>query len=129
MIVLKRDYPAFLKPYSKQIKGISVGSCVCKVYDSHDIGKTDHAHAHLKPRLESERKEGPWAGWLCVRSLTALNNKPLMLHELAHLLTNEGHNDKWRRKLLKIGGTLKATGGRYPMFSYKKRNTRPAWLG
>ncbi len=37
-----------------------------------------------------------------------LQDRLLMLHELAHILTGHGHTDVWRAKLLAIGGTLDA---------------------
>jgi hypothetical protein len=86
------------------VRNISVGRCV-----SHDEwGDTDDgthcyrevAHAHVagcdKP------------GWICVRNPNDVLSKgsrhvtPLILHELAHLISQSGHTDKWRRAMAEL---------------------------
>jgi hypothetical protein len=63
------------------------------------------AHAH-------NYKDGPYFGWICVRSPKRLLMKDgrlsrLMLHEIAHILTpDHGHDDVWRKKVREIGGAL-----------------------
>jgi len=104
----------------KVIKGISVGRCICPLYDPKDIGKTDFAHAHSP-------EEG-YRGWICVESRAVLRNKAIMLHELAHIIANAGHNDKWRRCVIRLGGTLGSVSfGKFIVPSYRKGADRKQW--
>lgn len=82
-----------------QVKGIFVGGCVDRG-DGSSFRKIAHAHTQEKNH-----------GWICVRSpkrLYMADGKPsqVMLHELAHILTNQGHTDKWRLKMKEIGGSI-----------------------
>jgi hypothetical protein len=77
-----------------EVKGVFVGGCVARGDGSRFRAK---AHAHSR---------GEHAGWICFLSAKRLECRELILHELAHILTGEGHTDKWRRELLRLGGTL-----------------------
>src|SRR5687767_10976657 len=90
-----------------EVVGVFVGGCILRGDGSSFRAK---AHAHCK----GERK-----GWLCFRKRQRLEERALVLHELAHLLTEEGHTDRWRAKLLEIGGTLDPVPGL--LKSYIKR--------
>ena len=112
MILYKYKWPKYLLQF-KVIKGISYG--VCKE-DKRKL--VVPAHAHSNP-------ESPVHGWICFRSKTLSRNSLLMLHEIAHLLVKfkHGHNDVWRRVLLRIGGTLDpfpTTKGRETVPYHKK---------
>lgn len=78
--------------------GVYVGGCVAKGDGSRFRRK---AHAHT---------EGPHRGWICILSAKRLADTMLMLHELAHIVSGEGHEDGFRTVLLQLGGTLDATG-------------------
>ena len=81
-----------------EVKGVCVGGCAA-------TGKrlgSRHAHAHT---------EGPHRGWICFRSPQTYAEKSTRLHELAHVVTREGHTKRWREFLLQIGGTLDAVAG------------------
>src|SRR6267142_943204 len=82
------------EPYAKfpEVKGVFVGGCV-----EHGDGSSFRriAHAHTS---------GPDKGMVCVRSpkrLWHMDGAPkpslTMVHELAHIVTNQGHTDKWRK--------------------------------
>ncbi len=65
------------------------------------------AHAHSDEKV------------ICYLSTKWLECKELALHELAHIMTSKEHSDKWRAKLLEIGGTLDEVPG--ILRSYHKR--------
>jgi hypothetical protein len=79
-----------------ELRGVFVGGCVAR-----GIGSKFHAKAHAHHR-------GAFRGWICFRSSLWLNVREIWLHELAHVVTREGHTDRWRAFLLQIGGTLDA---------------------
>ena len=81
------------------VKGVFVWGCVERGDGSRFRAK---AHAHTS---------GNYWGWVCVLSAKRLSERMLMLHEAAHIMTCAGHTDKWRAKLLEIGGTLDAVPG------------------
>lgn len=80
-----------------KLKGIFTGGCV-----SRGVGSSFRAKAHA-------HWGGEWAGWICVRKPERLSDRELMLHELAHILTEKGHVAEWRERLVALGGTLDAT--------------------
>lgn len=91
----RRLWPEWLRhPY---VEGIFVGGCVERGVGSSFRAK---AHAHVK---------GSFAGWICFRKRERLEDRMLCLHELAHVITREGHTKNWRACVLRIGGTLDAT--------------------
>jgi len=84
-----------------EVKGVFVQGCVDRGEGSSFRRK---AHAH------TSKCKNP--GWICVRSLKRIRNEStgklsnLMLHELAHILTDSGHTLKWGKKLKKLGGRI-----------------------
>lgn len=90
-----------------EVRGVFVGGCVERGDGSRFRAK---AHAHT---------DGEHAGWICYLSAKRLPIREIALHELAHILSGEGHTDKWRETLLAIGGTLDAVPG--ILKSYHKR--------
>lgn len=99
-------FPAFAA--YPEFKGLFVGGCV-----ERGVGSSFRARAHAHSRA------GHHQGWICVRSrhrIYTASGGPsqLMLHELAHLLTGQGHTDKWR-------AAARALGYRLPAH-YKKRS-------
>lgn len=82
-----------------EVKGIFVGGCIKRGEGSRFRAK---AHTHT---LKGDEHQG----WICVLSAKRLASRWIMLHEAAHAITGLGHVDKWRAKLLEIGGTLDAT--------------------
>ncbi len=58
-------------------------------------------------------------GDICFLSAKWLWCSDMLIHELAHAITGQGHNDKWRAMITKLGGTFKAIEG--ILRSYEKR--------
>ncbi len=90
-----------------EVKGIFVGGCIDRGEGSSFRAK---AHSHTT---------GTNKGWICVRAHRRINDRMLMLHEAAHIITGLGHVDKWRMKLIEIGGTLDETES---LKSYQKKS-------
>lgn len=106
MAILTDDQrPAVLRRF--EVKGVFVGGCVCRGEGSRFRAK---AHAHTT---------GDYKDWICVLSAKRLTADLLLIHELAHILTECGHTDKWRAKVLELGGTLDPVPGL--LRSYQKR--------
>lgn len=94
-----------------EVIGVFVGGCVDRGDGSSFRAK---AHAHDKD---------PHKGWICHRGTKWLKCRELLLHEVAHVLTGAGHNDKWRKKVIDIGGTLNPVLG--VMKDYNKKTYVP----
>lgn len=105
----RRQWPQLLR--HPKVQGVFVGGCVDR-----GIGyRFRHmAHAHIV---------GPYLGWICFRSGRHVDRRELLLHELAHVVTQEGHTRTWREYLLAIGGTLKAVPGLLRAY----QATPPVW--
>lgn len=91
----KKDWPEWLK--HPAVRGVYVGGC--PVYSDFETKPRVMAHAH-RPSKELE------PGIICFRNKQILNAKYIGLHELAHIISDDGHTDKWRRCLINLGGTL-----------------------
>lgn len=85
-----------------------IGGCYLRGIGSKFRAK---AHSHNKERI------------VCFRGTKWISFTPLLLHEVAHILTSEGHTDKWRIKVLELGGTIKEVPG--VMKSYEKKKRTP----
>jgi len=105
-------WPGVLRQYRSDVAGVFAGGCVARGVGSRFRHK---AHAHTK---------GLYRGWLCVLAARRLDAPELVLHELAHLLTGAGHDDRWRAKVLELGGTIDEVPGL--LRSYRKRERVPA---
>lgn len=102
MELSRHHWPEPLQGY-QELKGVFVGGCYKRGEGSRFRAK---AHTHYKE------------GRICILSPARLAEKMLLLHELAHVLAPGGHDDKWRAKLLEIGGTLDEVPGL--LRSYRK---------
>lgn len=89
------EWPALLLKHCDHIAGVYVGGCVAG-----PRGFRAKAHAHNR---------GDYKGWLCVLAKRRLSDDALVLHELAHIRSGQGHTDEWRRWVIALGGTLNAT--------------------
>lgn len=76
-------------------KGVYVGGCVKT--EPGPLGGGVIAHAHVA---------GDHKGWVCFQLPELLADLALCAHELAHLLTEEGHTDRWRQAMQKLGYPL-----------------------
>lgn len=97
LILPRSAWPADLQ--HPEVKGIAIGGCRVS---GKRLGGRLHAHAHIR---------GESRGWICFRSPATFEEKTTRLHELAHVVTREGHTKRWREFLLQIGGTLDAVAG------------------
>lgn len=79
-----------------EMVGVFVGGCV-----ERGVGSSFRARAHA-------HTNGKHQGWICIRGWRRLYQRGLMLHELAHILTRQGHTDKWRACLRELGGRVDA---------------------
>ena len=79
-----------------EVKGVFVQGCVDRG-DGSSFRRLAHAHT---------TKTDKNYGWICIRSPKRLTQKGLLIHELAHILTGDGHTDKWRAKVRELGGSL-----------------------
>lgn len=82
-----------------ELRGVFVGGCVERGAGSRFRAK---AHAHTS---------GAHRGWICFLSTKWLDQRMLWLHELAHVVTRDGHTRRWREFLVRIGGTLDEVPG------------------
>jgi len=85
--------------HAEPLAGVYVGGCVERGAGS---SFRKMAHAHIA---------GKWKGWICVRSAKRLYTSngeasTLMRHELAHILTGQGHTDAWRKCVRLLGGKV-----------------------
>jgi hypothetical protein len=92
----KSEWPQELN--RPEVKGVFCGGCVERGIGSRFRAK---AHAHTS---------GDYKGWICFLSEKRLTEHYLCLHEVAHLISGQGHTDAWRKVLLEIGGTLDPVG-------------------
>jgi len=92
---LEKEYP--------ELKGIFIGGCIKRGEGSSFRAK---AHAHC---FDNDK----YKGWICVRSLKRVykpeTKEPsnLIMHELAHIITKHGHDDKWRKQMIEFNQPLK----------------------
>lgn len=95
------------------LKGVFLGGCVDRG-DGSSFRRKAHAHARTQTNQ----------GWICVRSrhrlMSTNGRKPslLMYHELAHLISKQGHTDKWRQAMRELCGRV------WPSWVAKPRKRR-----
>ncbi len=100
----------YTKIFKIPVKGVHIGPlCI----DGTTFGKTEalrggqpagaHAHTEEKDRFR---------GWICAISPVELQH--LLTHEIAHLATNAGHDDRWRRAVRCMGGRVEAAYQKRP---------------
>jgi hypothetical protein len=111
-ILAPNDYPPELRGHLA-LRGVFYGGCV-----SRGDGSRFRAKAH------SHGPKDKYSGWICFLSGKRLKDRLLVLHELAHIITGEGHTDKWRAVLVSIGGTWDEVPGL--LKSYERRTKRHA---
>ncbi len=101
-----KDVPAVLLPHMKvrgkkrRLRGVFVKGCVVRG-DGSSFRHQAHSHTGASD---------PYRGWICIRAEKRLAQEQLLIHELAHVLTWQGHTARWREKVLELGGSLAANG-------------------
>jgi hypothetical protein len=79
------------------VKGVFVGGCIATgvgLISSRKGLRCEEAHAHV---------EGLHQGWVCFQIPADLDSKELRMHELAHIMSGEGHTKAWRAKMTELG--------------------------
>jgi hypothetical protein len=105
------DWPADLR--HPEVRGLFLGGCVARGFGVRHLGGgSKGAHAHTS---------GPNRGWICFGSTRLLDSREARLHELAHVVTREGHTARWREYLLQIGGTIDEVPGILRSYYPRKR--------
>lgn len=105
--------PDLLRPEAACVAGVFVGGCVARGDGS---GFRRQAHAH--------HPDGRFAGWICIRSPRRIGERSLILHELAHVVSGEGHSDAFRRALVALGGTLEPQWENGTIVAYDAKRPR-----
>lgn len=94
-VVQAENMPEVLREHP-ELKGVFIGGCVDR-----GVGSSFRAQAHA-------HTSGKNKGWICIRGWRRLYQRQLLLHELAHILTGQGHTDVWRTRLRQLGGRVPA---------------------
>lgn len=91
----RNKLPSFLTTHP-EFQGVFYGECI-----GHEIPSQETVgHAHTNP-------DDPNYGWICISRKTLTKDKQLLRHELAHILAPAGgHDDAWRKMVIKLGGHL-----------------------
>ena len=83
--------------FKQEVRGYCIGCCITGERLPPDI----EAHAHISG------SEPKWAvGYICARSMKDLRGA--LYHELAHLIADAGHDDKWRKEMNRLGARIPA---------------------
>lgn len=82
------------------VAGVFVGGCVATGPGRlrHPRHPVVNAHAHTS--------SGPHKGWICFRAPRLWNDPEhdwLRWHEYAHIVTGEGHTERWRQAMRQLG--------------------------
>lgn len=94
-ILPREQWPECFKK-SFAVKGVFVGGCVHRG-DGSSFRHMAHAHNDKGDRYE---------GWICYRSPKRLGEEQLAIHELAHLVSGQGHTPLFWQTIIKLGGSL-----------------------
>jgi hypothetical protein len=90
--------------FKTPFRGVHIGpTCI----DGTPYGPNDDAHAHIS-RAGLKRD----LGMICAKSVSSL--RELLVHEIAHLAADTGHDDRWRRSVRRLGGRVPAAYKRKP---------------
>jgi hypothetical protein len=105
VIIEKRsNFPKCVRRF-KKLKGICIGCCIDKESVDGDYPGAI-AHSHNDPL-------GFRFGWICLSKKWILENDGILLHEIAHLLVNDGrkgvrlHGKEFKKVCKEIGATIK----------------------
>src|SRR3954462_2657146 len=92
--------PHWNLPFDPEFVGIYIGGCVSAAPMSYFYGHTHCRRKGLEPY-----------GWICIRDHSNVVTdagmpSQTLLHEYAHLLTDEAHTVAWANVLILLGGTV-----------------------
>ena len=85
--------------FKKPVRGVCIGCCV----DGSKIPADIAAHAHTA---------GAYVGFICAPTRKDLVEH--LIHEMAHLASDSGHDDSWRKSVRKLGGRVPAAYRKKP---------------
>ena len=96
--------------FKQPVRGIHIGrTCV----DGTPFRPDEAAHAHANPAPGAKHDSAKWTlGYICARSKRDLSD--FLLHEIAHLAADAGHDDRWRKSLRRLGGRVPAAYRKKP---------------
>jgi hypothetical protein len=81
-----------------QATGIFLGGCIDRGKGNiSSKARCDLAHAHIR---------GDLRGWICFQLPEYFHDPSynwLRMHELAHIISGQGHTEKWRRVMQELG--------------------------
>ena len=98
------DLPDYLmtdEVFKAGFRGIFVGGCIERKEGSSFRAM---AHAHWVRNKKGELM--PYGGWICIRSAKRAKQKNLLIHEVAHIITGEGHSRKFYECVRRLGGSI-----------------------
>ncbi len=81
-------------------RGVFVGGCIERKEGSSFRAK---AHAHF---VKYKGKYQKYGGWICIRSMKRAYDQNLLKHELAHIITGQGHTKKFYQCVRRLGGRI-----------------------
>lgn len=103
----------------KELKGLCVGGCIVtgKWSKGRRIKKADGSYLKNKkgivvrefPAVAHAHTQGQFKGYICFSDIENFLNEKTGKHELAHIITSEGHTKKWAEKYVELISTNKKT--------------------
>jgi hypothetical protein len=91
--------------FKSGFRGIFYGGCVDHSIHGMKEGTSFRAQAHAH-YVKWKGKFSKYGGWICVRGAKRLKQRSLLIHELAHIVTNEGHTKKFYECVRRLGGRI-----------------------
>lgn len=105
------NIPEFMKEH-KELVGICVGCCILtkkwskgdRIKDENNVFIKDASGKYIRgPEAAAHaHTHGPGKGFICFRALSNFNKETTCKHELAHIITGEGHTQKWAEKYVEL---------------------------
>lgn len=86
-------------------RGLSVGKCLAGLeWEDSPTSEFENAHAHHSRTNDVHHR---YHGLICVRWARKLGSDEqvsrTVIHELCHLISRSGHDDRWRRVMRQFG--------------------------
>lgn len=112
--ISKVDIPDYMKA-QKELRGVCVGACICtakwpkprKMRDTKGNfikGKgKDGKYVRDMPHCAHAHTNGPFKGYICFSSEAEFKKQTTCKHELAHIVTGQGHTKAWAEAYVGFG--------------------------
>jgi len=111
MSKIKIEVPEYMKE-CPQLMGVCIGYCVVTGKWTKGIRLKDNKGNYLKnaegkflrlpPHAAHAHTGGDGKGWICFRTMADFEKETTCKHELAHIITEEGHTRKWAEKYVEL---------------------------